>query len=150
MTKLGLTLNEAKTSLKDARRESFDFLGYTIGPRHVPNGGRRYIGACPSKKSIKRIKAKVSELLRPSDKGAWASVRVKLNRLLTGWAAYFGYGSLASAYEGVDRHVYDRAMCFLCRRHKVQGRSQRRFPREHLYGELGVLHLRRGRRVSPA
>jgi RNA-directed DNA polymerase len=150
MTKLGLTLNEAKTSLKDARRESFDFLGYTIGPRHVPNGGRRYIGASPSKKSIKRIKAKVSELLRPSDKGAWTSVRLKLNRLLTGWSAYFGYGSLASAYEAVDRHVYDRAMCFLCRRHKVQGRSQRRFPRQYLYGELGVLHLRRGRSVSPA
>ena len=65
-------------------------------------------------------------------------------------AAYFGYGSLASAYEAVDRHVYDRAMCFLCRRHKVQGRSQRRFPREHLYGELGVLRLRRGRSVLPS
>ena len=150
MTKLGLVLNEEKTSLKDARRESFDFLGFTIGPRHIPNGGRRYIGASPSKKSIKRIKAKVSELLRPNDKGAWTSVRIKLNRLLTGWAAYFGYGALASAYEAVDRHVYDRAMCFLCRRHKVQGRSQRRFPRERLYGELGVLRLRRGRSVSPA
>src|ERR1700730_5591085 len=32
MTKLGLTLNEAKTSLKDARKESFDFLGYSFGP----------------------------------------------------------------------------------------------------------------------
>src|SRR3954468_11871618 len=31
MTKLGLKLNEAKTSVKDARRESFDFLGYTLG-----------------------------------------------------------------------------------------------------------------------
>ena len=38
MTKLGLTLNEAKTSVKDARRESFDFLGYTLGPRHLPKG----------------------------------------------------------------------------------------------------------------
>ncbi len=38
MTKLGLTINDTKTSLKDVRRESFDFLGYTIGPRHVPNG----------------------------------------------------------------------------------------------------------------
>ena len=40
MTKLGLTLNEAKTSVKDARREGFDFLGYTLGPRHLPNGLR--------------------------------------------------------------------------------------------------------------
>jgi hypothetical protein len=32
MTKLGLTLNEAKTSLKDARRERFDLLGYSFWP----------------------------------------------------------------------------------------------------------------------
>ena len=148
MTKLGLTINEAKSSLKDARRESFDFLGYTIGPRHLPKGGRRYLGASPSKKSILRVKTKVSELLRPNNKGAWPIVRNKLNQLLVGWSAYFGYGSLASAYEAVDRHVYDRVMCFLCRRHKAQGRSMRRFPRDHVHGELGVLCLRRGRQVS--
>ena len=32
MTKLGLKLNEVKTSLKDARQERFDFLGYSFGP----------------------------------------------------------------------------------------------------------------------
>src|SRR4051794_9326763 len=62
MAKLGLTLNEAKPSLKDARRESFDFLGYTLGPRHFPNGGRWYLGASPSKQSVQRVKAKISEL----------------------------------------------------------------------------------------
>ena len=30
MTRIGLTLNEAKTSIKQARRERFDFLGYTL------------------------------------------------------------------------------------------------------------------------
>ena len=30
MAKLGLTLNEAKTSVKDAGTESFDFLGYSL------------------------------------------------------------------------------------------------------------------------
>jgi RNA-directed DNA polymerase len=33
MTKLGLTLNEAKTSVKDARREGFDFLATGCGFR---------------------------------------------------------------------------------------------------------------------
>ena len=32
ITKIGLTLNEQKTSIRDGRRESFDFLGYTFGP----------------------------------------------------------------------------------------------------------------------
>ena len=119
MTKLGLTLNEAKTSVKDARREGFDFLGYTLGPRHLPNGGRWYLGASPSKKSMRRIKTKAGELLTPGNKGTWPEVRTRLNRLLYGWSACFSYGALASAYEAVDQHVYDRARNFLRKRHKV-------------------------------
>ena len=150
MAKLGLTLNEAKTSLKDARRESFDFLGYTLGPRHLPNGGRWYLGASPSKQSVQRVKAKISELLVPGNKGAWDEVRARLNRILRGWSAYFAYGALASAYEAVDRHVYDRARNFLRQRHKAHGRGVDRFSREHIYGELAVRCLRRERgRSSP-
>jgi RNA-directed DNA polymerase len=149
MTKLGLTLNEAKTSVKDARRESFDFLGYTLGPRHFPNGGRWYLGAAPSKKSVLRIKTKVSELLMPGNKGAWPEVQTRLNRLLIGWSAYFSHGALASAYQAVDDHVYDRVRSFLCKRHKAPGRGTKRFSRAHVYEELEVLRLRRGRRMSP-
>ena len=39
MTKLGLTINEAKTSLKDARKERFDFLGYSFGPHCFKKNG---------------------------------------------------------------------------------------------------------------
>ena len=34
MTKLGLTLNEAKTSVRNVRQERFDFLGYSVLQRH--------------------------------------------------------------------------------------------------------------------
>lgn len=148
MTKLGLTLNVAKTSVKNSRREGFDFLGDTLGPRHLPNGGRWYLGASPSKKSVHRVKEKVSDLLVPGNEGLWEEVRARLNRTLRGWAAYFSYGALASAYEGVDQHVYDRARHFLRQRHKVQGRGADRFSREQVYGKLGVLCLRRGRGQS--
>ena len=33
MDRIGLTLNEAKTSVKNARQETFNFLGYTFGPQ---------------------------------------------------------------------------------------------------------------------
>jgi len=149
VTKLGLTINEAKTSVKNARKESFDFLGYTLGPRHFRNGGRWYLGAAPSKKSVQRVKRKISDLLRPSNTGAWPQVGARLNRLLGGWAAYFSYGSIASAYQAVDRHLYDRVCAFLRRRHKTPGRGTKRFPREYVYGELDVLQLNRVRKVSP-
>ena len=143
MTKLGLTLNEAKTSVKDAHGESFDFLGYTLGPRRFPKDGRRYLGAGPSKRSVLRIKTKVGELLTPGNKGAWPQVSKRLNRLLAGWAAYFAYGSTAAAYKAVNNHVYDCVRNFLRKRHIRPGRGVNRFSNEHIYGELQVLRLKR-------
>src|SRR3974377_2550820 len=93
MTKLGLTLNEVKTSVKDARQEGFDFLGYTLGPQRFRKDGHWYPGASPSKKGVQRIKTKIGDMLRPRNKGAWPEVRNRLNRLLAGWAAYFGSGT---------------------------------------------------------
>ena len=150
MTKLGLTLNEAKTSVKDARKESLDFLGYTLGPRRYGKNGRRRLGASPSRKSVQRIKTKIGELLKPANTGAWPLVRNRLNRLLVGWSAYFGYGARVQAHKAVDQHVYDRVRRFLVQRHKAPGRGARRFSREVVYGELGVLRLeRRQPRPSP-
>ena len=148
MTKLGLTINEAKTSLRNARQERFDFLGYSFGAHRFDANGNWYLGASPSKKSVQRVKLKVGELLVPGNKGAWDEVRTRLNRVLRGWSAYFSYGALASAYEAVDQHVYDRTRHFLRQRHKVQGRGTDQFSREYVYGELAVRCLRRERSWS--
>ena len=45
MASIGLTLNETKTRVCDARCEPFDFLGYTFGPMYSPRTGGRYNGA---------------------------------------------------------------------------------------------------------
>jgi len=55
LERLGLTLNEKKTSIRNARRERFDFLGYTFGPHYSRRTGREHLGRSPSKKSVKRI-----------------------------------------------------------------------------------------------
>jgi RNA-directed DNA polymerase len=142
VTRLGLTLNEAKTSIKQARKESFNFLGYTFGPHCYKKVGQRYMGASPSKKSVARIKQKVGDLLIPSNVGTWPEVRDRLNQILRGWSAYFSYGTRTQAYRAVDNYVYDRARHFLRRRHKVQSRGTTRFSDEVVFGELGVLRLR--------
>lgn len=143
MTKLGLTLNEAKTAVRDARREPFDFLGYSFGPHRYRKDGHWYLGASPSKKSVLRLKAKVSDLLVPGNMGAWPEVRDRLNRLLRGWATYFSHGTRLPAYRAVDNHVYERVRHFLVRRHNVPTRGTKRFNNEAVFGVLGVLRLRR-------
>ncbi len=149
MARLGLTINEAKTSLKDASAEGFDFLGYTFGPRYGRKG-ERYLGARPSAKSLRRIKGKISDLLRPGNMGAWPQVRGRLNRLLGGWSAYFGYGTLNAAYRSVDRHVCDRVRRFLNRRSKGDGRGARVYPWSEIFGALGVRRLTRDKPATPA
>ena len=141
MTKLGLSLSEAKTSLRDARQERFDFLGYSFGPHHYRKDGHWYLGASPSKRSVQRLKDKVSGILVHRNKGAWPDVRDRLNRLLRGWTSYFGYGTRLQAYRAIDHHVYDCVRNFLVHRHKVQRRGTHRLPAETVFGERGVLHL---------
>jgi RNA-directed DNA polymerase len=141
--RLGLTLNEAKTSIKQARKESFNFLGYTFGPHWHRKTGQRYLGASPSKKSVARIKQKVGDILVPGNKGSWQEVRDRLNQMLRGWSSYFNYGTRGPVYRAVDNYVYERVQHFLRKRHKVQSRGTNRFTYEAVYGERGVLWLRR-------
>jgi RNA-directed DNA polymerase len=115
MTKLGLTLNEAKTSVRDARQECFTFLGYSFGPHWYKANGHRYLGASPSKKSVQRLKTTVGNLLVPGNNAPWQEVRDKLNRTLRGWSNYFRYGARRSAFRSVDRYTYERVRDFFAR-----------------------------------
>jgi RNA-directed DNA polymerase len=85
----------------------------------------------------------VGEILSPGNQAPWPAVRDRLNSLLRGWSEYFGYGTRLTAYRAVDHHVYDSVRGFLVRRHKVLSRGTRRFSDEVVFGELGVLRLRR-------
>jgi RNA-directed DNA polymerase len=143
MTRLGLSLNEAKTSVRDARKESFDFLGYSFGPHRYRKDGHWYLGASPSKKSVAELKLKVRGLLRPGNQAPWPVICNQLNAKLRGWSQYFGYGTRMPAYRAVDNTVYECVRHFLVRRHKVPSRGTARFCDEAVFGELGVLRLRR-------
>jgi RNA-directed DNA polymerase len=142
MTRIGLTLNEAKTSIKRGRTERFDFLGYTFGPHRFRKTGRVYLGASPSKKSVSRLRQKVGDLLVRSNVAPWSDVRDHLNRILRGWSNYFGLGTRLMAYRAVDHYVYERVRNFLGTRHKVASRGATRFSDAVVFGEMGVLRLR--------
>ena len=91
MMRLGLTINEAKTSLRNARQERFNFLGYSFGPHYPYKSRVRWcMNASPSKKSVQR------------------QVRDELNRSLRGWSSYFCFGTRVEASRSVDRYVRER------------------------------------------
>ncbi|HET9305457.1 MAG TPA: group II intron reverse transcriptase/maturase [Candidatus Sulfotelmatobacter sp.] len=144
LTRIGLTLNEQKTCIRNATKESFDFLGYTFGPRYWWKTRRWYCGAGPSRKALQKLKKGVYEMLRPGEIRRWEEVCVDLNAKLRGWQTYFRYGSLRQAYRIVDSYVYNCVRHFLRRRHKAtNSRGTRQFSDAVVYGKLGVHRLQR-------
>lgn len=142
MAAIGLTLNETKTCIRNAREDHFDFLGYTFGPERSRKDGRWYMAAKPSKKAVRRMKEKVRSLLRPGNQSPWPTVANELNRTLRGWSNYFSYGTHSLAYRAVNNYVAERVRHFLRRRHKVPTRGTRRFEDRTIFGPLGVVRLR--------
>jgi hypothetical protein len=100
MTQLKLTINEAKTDIRQLPQERFDFLGYSFGRYYSSKTGQAYLCAQPSRKSVKRMIGKIREAterkmlgLRPED------VVKRLNRMLIGWANYFSLAQLSQLGE---------------------------------------------------
>ena len=142
MDNLKLTVNEEKTRRCQVPASGFDFLGYTFGRCYSANGGRTYLGARPSKKSIERVCREFSELTS----GRWvllgAEDRVaRLNRLLVGWSNYFCLGPVSKAYRAVDKHASKRLRQWLCKKHQQSDQGTARYPDGYLYDTLGLRRL---------
>jgi RNA-directed DNA polymerase len=142
LERLKLNLNEKKTSIRNARQERFDFLGYTFGPRYSRRTGRQYLGHRPSTKSVERLRENVREHLGRDNTKPWEEVRERLNQKLRGWAGYFGLGRPWDVFDAVDAYVEDRVRHFLRRRHKVSTQGTRQYSTKRIYGSLGVFRLR--------
>lgn len=137
---LKLTLNEAKTRLCNAWKESFRFLGYELGPLMNRRTWRRYLGARPSKKAMERVRERVSEILWRGRVEAWDTIKIELNQFLSGWANYFAYGSPQKHFRLVDIHVAARARNLLRRRHRLPNTTAR-FSYDELHRDYGILEL---------
>jgi RNA-directed DNA polymerase len=138
-------VNEEKTRIVNAREVSFDFLGYTFGPRHYPKNGAWYLGAAPSKSRVQQLRKKIHSILRRGNQNPIDEVIADLNRLLIGWSNYFCYGTVNKAYRLVDQYVADRLRRFLTRRHKGQHHGTQQFPNARLYQEYGLHRLQSAR-----
>jgi RNA-directed DNA polymerase len=99
---------------------------------------------------VQRLKGKVGAILVAGNQAPWPLVCERLNSLLYGWSAYFSYGTRLLAYRAIDNYTYARVRRFLVRRHKVPTGGTRRFPAEAVFGELGVLRLRRVHYGAPS
>jgi group II intron reverse transcriptase/maturase len=88
--RMGLSLNESKTRKINARRESFNFLGFTVRyDKDIKGRDIRYWNIAPSKKSEQKIRDKVKEYLGKHGHCKAQDVADGLNSIMRGWLNYF-------------------------------------------------------------
>lgn len=145
MDKLGLTVNDRKTRLACVPKESFDFLGFTVG-QFYGKDGRAFIGTEPSRKSLKRIIEKIhDETSRQWNLDPVEKRVVELNAILRGWSGYFNQGRVIRAYWIIQQYTARRLRRWLIRRQGKRGTGYRQYPDEYLYETLGLYQLPRSR-----
>ena len=141
MSKLGLTVNDAKTKIVNLPNEPLDFLGYRFS-RQFRKDGSKYLGTSPSPKSVKRIIRKIHDETSRRWLTKSAESRVKeINPILRGWANYFNQGPVLKSYAIITKYTERRIRRFLAIKHKLPGTGYKQYPDRLLYGELGLFRL---------
>jgi RNA-directed DNA polymerase len=139
--RLGLSLSEAKTHIVDANAASFNFLGFTLQMSRGAKTGKPYPNVRPADKSLKKIKARLTELTgRHLTAIPLSDIVANVNRSLSGWANYFHYRNSSVAMGKVRQHAEERLRTHLMKRHKIRNRKTAlcRFPRRDLYERYGL------------
>lgn len=141
---LDLRLNEQKTRIVNAYKESFDFLGFSFCLRQSRKSGKLYPHVEPSRRSVQRVKDRVKMLTNrkrtpiPIDE-----VVAEVNRSLRGWSEYFHYRNSTAVFGHVKWQVEERLRSQLRRRFKLHSRYQayHHLPTSKLYGSYGLFKL---------
>ena len=144
LSRLGLSLNESKTRIVDARNESFDFLGFNIRYQQSRVSGNWYAHVEPSKRSFQRVKAKCRLLVhRRLTAMPLPELVARLNRVLRGWCNYFHFRNSSEVLSRLRNFVEDRVRAHLRRRYRLYSRAHafKRFPSNCIYEFSGVYEV---------
>jgi RNA-directed DNA polymerase len=118
--RMDLQINRAKTRVVRLNQpgSSLDFLGYTFRYDLDRHGrGHRYVNLFPSNKALERERQKLRAMTEPRLCCKPIPELIgQINRHLTGWSRYFGYGYPRPALRAVNWLVRERLTRHLKRR----------------------------------
>ena len=132
--RMGLSLNENKTRLIDARVELFNFLGFTFHYRKSNYADNEmYLSIRPSKKAFNKLIADIrEELIKYRNRPSLLTVRM-LNQKLRGWLNYFTIKDVS--YTGLTRRTL--SMYLRDRLFRHQKRKSQRYRYAYCRGTFG-------------
>lgn len=141
LDRMGLTLNEDKTKLINAREQTFDFLGFTVRySRDLFVKGRRYWEIFSSSKSESKIRERIRGFLKSGGHYAPEKVSGGLNSIIRGWLNYFDAGGIS--YMKMPRRRLRKYLMSTI--HRYYNRKSQRKSRLYRQKAFGVLTTRYG------
>ncbi|MBU1072469.1 group II intron reverse transcriptase/maturase [bacterium] len=138
LERLDLRLNEQKSRVVDARRESFDFLGFTFQQEWNRRRKTWVTLHRPSRKSQQRLRGKVKSALNAKAPVKLDELIRRTNWIVRGWVNYFRIGNSAGVFRNIRYYVEVRLRRVLQRRAKRYGCGWKRLDRDILYRKLGL------------
>jgi RNA-directed DNA polymerase len=132
--RLELSMNKDKSKLVDLwiGKPGFDFLGFHH--RRIPvlrKGGKvaHILRSFPSKKAMKKMRAKVREEMSPRNRLHWSPAQVvaNLNPIIQGWRNYYGSvdpGMSRQFLAKVDWHIFRRLVLYWRKKYKRHRMTQ--------------------------
>jgi group II intron reverse transcriptase/maturase len=143
LSRMGLSLNEEKTRMVNAKEESFDFLGFTIRyDRSIIGSKPKYWNIIPSRKSEQRLRDKIKDYLHQHGHYCAEQICGDLNLQLAGWLNYFeikGVSYPAMSKRRLRHYLHERLNRYYTRKSQRKCRlyGQRAF--EVLVARYGLI-----------
>jgi RNA-directed DNA polymerase len=138
LSRLELELNEEKSRVVDAEKETFDFLGFTFRRVWDRERTKRVTLYSPSRRSQQRLRDRVKKTLNAHAPVSTEEQIERTNRLLRGWVNYFRVGNSSRVFHDIRRHVETRLRRVLQRRAGRRGLGWKRYGYAHLYDAFGL------------
>lgn len=143
LNRMGLSINAEKTRTVEAKRESFDFLGFTIRyDKDLWDSNKRYWNIMPSRKSEQKIRDKIKAYLETHGHYNGQQVSEDLNKLLRGWLNYFdikGVSYPAISKRRLRHYLQERLNRYYNRKSQRKCRLYRQKAFEALVEKYGLI-----------
>lgn len=156
LERMGLTINAEKSKQVDARRESFDFLGFTIRhDRSIFDKSKRFWNIVPKPRSQKKIRQKINATLKAIGHYPPERVVEELNPIIRGWVNYYripGVSYTQVATKRVDDYLRSRIERYYKRKSQRRSRLHGDQAYQMLIHEYGLVtvYVNSGRRPAKA
>ena len=143
LNRMGLTLNGTKTRQIDARKDSFNFLGFTVRyDKDIKGRNKSYWNIMPSKKSEQKVRDKVKDFLKTHGHCKAQDVAIEINMRIRGWLNYFeiqGVSYPAMSKRNLRLYLYNSLNRYYNRKSQRKCRLYRQKAFEVLTIKFGLI-----------